>query len=198
MKQGKPEPRLTQAERRARTQAELLDAAARLFARRGYHGASVEEIAAEAGLTKGAVYYNFDGKEGLFLALLDRHVEERIALLAELRDSGPNALAEGARRMSRSLRRDRDWGLLFFEFAAQAARDPAVRRRFDARMRRVHTALVETVGEIAPPGADRERLAGAAEAMIDGYAMRTLLAPRADVAAELATGLTLLWRGAAA
>jgi len=52
-----------------RTRAELLDAAARVFAAQGYEGASVGDIAAEAGYTKGALYAHFGSKSDLFIAL---------------------------------------------------------------------------------------------------------------------------------
>ena len=61
---------MTRAERRAQTRAALLDAAARVFVDRGFAGASVEAIAAEAGYTRGAFYSNFATKEELFVALL--------------------------------------------------------------------------------------------------------------------------------
>lgn len=59
-------------EQKALTRQRLLDAAETVFARRGFHGASVEEIAREAGATTGALYSNFAGKEDLFLALFER------------------------------------------------------------------------------------------------------------------------------
>src|ERR1700679_3591932 len=62
-------------EQRALTRRRLLDSAEAVFARSGFHGASVEDIAREAGVTSGALYSNFAGKEDLFLALF----EERIA-----------------------------------------------------------------------------------------------------------------------
>ena len=62
--------RLTRAEAKARTRRRLLDAAARTFARKGYAGASVEEIAEAAGYSIGALYSNFGGKEELFLELM--------------------------------------------------------------------------------------------------------------------------------
>src|SRR2546426_1180547 len=73
--------------RQEQTRTELLDAAARVFARRGYHKATVEEIAAEAGYTTGAVYSNFDGKEALFMAIADRQVEDRIAQIEAVGDA---------------------------------------------------------------------------------------------------------------
>jgi AcrR family transcriptional regulator len=65
---------LTRIEKQARTRAALLDAAARVFVERGFQGASVEVIAAEAGFTRGAFYSNFATKEELFAALLQDRV----------------------------------------------------------------------------------------------------------------------------
>src|SRR6266536_2660256 len=64
--------RTPQVERRARTESALLSAAGRVFAERGYHGATLEDIAAEASVSKGALYHHFSSKQGLFLALLER------------------------------------------------------------------------------------------------------------------------------
>src|SRR5690349_22524319 len=69
--------RLTQAEKREATREEIVNAASRVFADRGYHGASLDAIAEEAGFSRGAVYYNFADKEELFLELLDRRCAER-------------------------------------------------------------------------------------------------------------------------
>ena len=118
---------------REQIRREILDAAGRAFARRGLHGASVEAVATEAGLTTGAVYSNFKSKEDLFLALY----EDRIASRArELREAigaaggGGEGLQSAAVNATLTLSRDRDWLLLYFEFALHAARDPKFRRRF--------------------------------------------------------------------
>src|SRR2546421_12569390 len=71
-------------EQRALTRARLLDAAKRVFARRGFHGASLDEIAREAGATTGAIYSNFAGKEDLFLALFEEHVASQVRKYREL------------------------------------------------------------------------------------------------------------------
>ena len=63
-------PRLTREQSKARTRSELLRAANRLFVRRGFHETSINDIADEAGVTRGAVYSNFETKDDLFLALL--------------------------------------------------------------------------------------------------------------------------------
>src|SRR6476661_5579015 len=74
MSGSKTRPSLRE-EQKELTRRRLVDAAEAIFARSGYHGSSVEEIAREAGATTGALYSNFAGKEELFLALF----EERIA-----------------------------------------------------------------------------------------------------------------------
>jgi len=70
-----PGARLTREQSRAQTRERLLTAARGVFARRGFHGASVDEIASEAGFSTGALYSNFDGKEDLFLVLMDREID---------------------------------------------------------------------------------------------------------------------------
>src|SRR5207302_9000829 len=64
--QALPMPRLTRAESQARTRPHLLDAAADVFARVGFHAAGIEEIAGDASDTKGAGYSNFTRKAELY------------------------------------------------------------------------------------------------------------------------------------
>src|SRR5918999_3972844 len=82
---------------RAQTREELLDAAARVFARRGFHGASVEAVCEEAGFSTGAVYSNFGGKEDLFLSLYEERIQRRRRELREaVEGSGGGAGRPGA------------------------------------------------------------------------------------------------------
>ncbi|RIX51058.1 TetR/AcrR family transcriptional regulator [Paenibacillus nanensis] len=69
------------------TKARLLATAFAIFSQRGYHAASIEDIAAEAGISKANIYYHFKSKEGLFLALLDQHEVEWKKLWEEKRKS---------------------------------------------------------------------------------------------------------------
>src|SRR5437016_1308894 len=75
---------LTPERRRAMTRQHLLDAAAIVFTRNGFHGSTLDEVAATAGFTKGAVYSNFKSKDELFLALVvySRRNPEAAAKLA--------------------------------------------------------------------------------------------------------------------
>src|ERR1035438_3365086 len=72
---------LTPERRRQRTREHLLAAAAEVFAERGFHGASLDEVAAVAGFTKGAVYSNFKNKEDLFLALFKANYDREMDAL---------------------------------------------------------------------------------------------------------------------
>ena len=71
--------RLSRQERKSQTRERLLDAAAQVFARRGFESASLDEVAAAAGYTKGAVYSNFASKTDLVIALIVRRIEVQTA-----------------------------------------------------------------------------------------------------------------------
>jgi AcrR family transcriptional regulator len=64
-------PMVTQAERRAETTAAILEAARKLFATQGFEATSIDDIAAKAGVAKGAVYHHFESKEEIFTRVLD-------------------------------------------------------------------------------------------------------------------------------
>ena len=77
---------MTQERRRERTRNLLLDAAKEVFAKKGFEGASLEEIAEAAGYTRGAIYKHFDSKEELFLAVNKRFNEGFLAEFVETID----------------------------------------------------------------------------------------------------------------
>jgi AcrR family transcriptional regulator len=128
--------RLTRERRRELTREALIRAARELFARRGFHGASLEEIADAAGFTRGAIYKNFATKEELFFAVFDAETERQLATLSDALDesardvSDVSALIEAWNRL-----RHRDWFILTLEFRLYALRNPEVRERFSAHQR---------------------------------------------------------------
>jgi AcrR family transcriptional regulator len=96
--------------KRARTRAKLIKAAAEVIGEKGYDRASLEEIAARAGMTRGAVYGNFKGKEELFLALVAAHwkpivppLKSGLSLKEQLRILGRTVASEAHARQSRLL-----------------------------------------------------------------------------------------------
>ncbi len=72
---------------------QLLDIGRRLFAERGFEGTSIEEIAAQAGVSKPVVYEHFGGKEGLYAVVVDREVE-RLTTVTMTLFGGPNSKAK--------------------------------------------------------------------------------------------------------
>ena len=130
----KPPKRLTRKEKQAETRERLLDAAERVFLRRGLQGSSVEEITAEAGFTRGAFYSNFNSKDELFVELLQARVYERYTELAKEAGARPGSPRErlrwGAERL-RDVQKDEAGSWLFrlwLECLTQAARDEDFRK----------------------------------------------------------------------
>src|SRR5437588_11181672 len=141
--------RLDRRTRAARQQGreardELLTAALRVFARRGYRDAGVDEIAADAGYSKGALYWHFSGKQELLLALIDERIDapmrDRVALLA----SAPpdrDMSAEATRTFTKQLGEEREALLLEREYWSLVMRDPELRTRYLERQTHPRDAL---------------------------------------------------------
>jgi AcrR family transcriptional regulator len=140
--------RISRSERKARTREELLVAARSVFLRRGFHGATLEEIADEAGYTKGAVYSNFAGKDDLYLALLDAHYDRRVEAYAEMmldETTFEDAVSAVGRFMAQSDARDPDWLPTLAEFVAHAARDESLRRAYVRTRERFLVAIADVI-----------------------------------------------------
>jgi AcrR family transcriptional regulator len=139
--------RETRVEKQARTRAELIAAAATVFAQRGYEGASVEEIAEQAGYSHGAVYSNFAGKSDLFLAVFEGYMADRAQELAATQASieADAPLEIRARALAdqwmQRFASDRESFLLHLEFLAASRREPELAKRFGSRS----AALRETI-----------------------------------------------------
>ncbi len=149
---------LTPERRRQQTRDHLLEAAARVFGERGYHGASLDDIAAAAGFTKGAVYSNFKSKEDLFLALLESRfaseLEDLKAVLAQSEVGADDRLSDFVTLI---VEQPNDparvtWGTLYEEFHLYARRNPEAR----ARLAELDRRDVASVAEILRT--ERERL----------------------------------------
>ena len=174
--------RMTREESKANTRERLLGAARSVFASRGFRGASVEEIASEAGFSTGALYSNFDGKEDLFLVLMEREIAEHareISDAVEARDSVAERAAGGARRWMTMIEREPELLLLFTEFWAYGVRDAQVRPKVAARFAQVRELLTRLIAdgvrefdlELQMPA---EQLAVAIDALADGIARQKL------------------------
>jgi AcrR family transcriptional regulator len=182
--------RLTRQEKQAETRRRLLDAGERVFLRRGLQGSSVEEIAAEAGYTRGAFYSNFTGKDELFVELLHARVYNRYAELAKDSARQPGTPREqlrwGAEQL-RDIQSDEQGSWLFrlwLECLNQAARDEEFRKlaaTFWSGNRALTAGQVDAtfkqIGREAP--LPPEQLATAMIALDVGLAVQHLVDPEA-------------------
>ena len=131
-------------ERRELTRSELVAAARSVFLRRGFHDASLDEIAAEAGFTKGAVYSNFAGKDELFVAVLGAHFASRVAVYEQLiveDDTIEEVYRSVGRFMAEADRREPAWSPLLLEFWSHASRREELQRVVVAQ----REAFLETI-----------------------------------------------------
>ena len=188
---------------RAETRRELLDAAARVFAQRGYHGASVESVSAEAGFSTGALYSNFGGKEDLFLSLYEERIQRRrreLRAAAEQAGESGSALTAAAASVGQAFERDGDWFLLYFEFALHAARNPDFARRFEAvreeGLAELSDGLAEALEHAGLAAAvEPAVLARVVRACTYGLALDSLVDRDAQPQALVPVVLRLLFRG---
>src|SRR5579871_1489527 len=179
--------RPTRAQKREANRERILRAARDVFGARGYHPATIEEIADEAGLSNGAIYYNFGSKEDLFLALLDARLDERLehtrrTLAAGASVTGQHAIDKEARDITRSFKESREWRLLLLEFVAYAARNPQFATRYRDHKRCIKTATTEilelhlSARGITPP-MPIDQLAMVVSGLANGLAVEELSDP---------------------
>ncbi len=192
-------PRLSRAEQNDRNRALLLAAALRVFLARGYHAATLEQIADEAGFSKGVVYSRFASKADMFLALLAARIDERAiqnaSAAGQLASSGDLAglldLAWLAERAAPG------WRLLVTEFRVHAARDPELSRRYAAAHARTVDGLTSVVASLAERNGHAlavpaRQLAELLLAIETGITLEQLASPHAAGFPELPAGLRQL------
>jgi AcrR family transcriptional regulator len=180
--------RPNRAEKREANRGRILTAARTVFGKRGFHGATIEEIAEEAGLSNGAIYYNFNSKSDLFFELLEERTDERVAHMRATLGEGAGAdnprgaLDQEAADATRSLKESGEWRLLVFEFVAHAARSPDLAPRLREHKRKFKAALADVLGEALRKGnpdasIPPDTLALAATALANGLSLEEIEDP---------------------
>ena len=193
------------SEVRGTARERLLDAAERVLSERGYQGASVDLVNAEAGVSKGAFYHHFSSKEELFIGLLEDRFDRRARGLMAITEqaSAEEATAEKVSRgFAQMVDEHRRLVLLMNEFWALAVRDPELRDRWVRRqeaLRRDLAAALETRHRTTgvPLSIPAARLATAIIALADGLAMDRVAEPENIPADLLGEMLNLLYDGLA-
>lgn len=196
-----PRGEFDRSTRKAQTRARLLQAAARVYARRGFNGATLDEVASEAGLSKGAVYGHFGSKENLLLALMEEYLAAQISEQVGLFDQG-RAQAErplaGSEHWMEGLEEDPDRFRLLVELWAHGQRDERLRQG----LARGFAALRATLASFASDSAATDGFelpAGAAEQLANitlglglGLGLLKLTEPTALPSALFGTVLSIL------
>jgi AcrR family transcriptional regulator len=177
---------LTRPEKKAATRQSLVRAGRKLFLARGFHGATLDEIGLECGVTKGAVYANFADKNDLYLAVLDAHIEERLrayragaaaaATLEELAHDYARVMLDGSKLAAR-------WVALLVEVWTYAAGQPKLRAKLQQRHERMLNMVGVMLEEAAAKCGLEFRVSGAelarwAPAFARGLLLERLLDPQ--------------------
>lgn len=190
------------------TREKILAAAGRVFARKGFQAARLDEVAADAGLTKGAIYWHFRSKNDLFFALLDHKFSQHIAPVPE---EVQQAVAHGDPRLAMTgilragfarLRADHDWPRLYLEFIGHA-RDPAMQARLakfhqdGITLAATHLHTLQQAG-LAPAHVDTGVQAVFWSSLFDGLMLAWLINPeQIDHDALVDRIVAMLWHGLA-
>jgi AcrR family transcriptional regulator len=149
-----PVEKLTPERRRQRTRDTLLDAAEEIFVRRGVPAASMEEIAAEAGFSRGAIYAHFGSKDDLLLAVMDRFISRQLDQFRHLvGGADPVAAAKDAAEIFRESF-STQMVPLELELRMNALRHPGLRQRLVEADRRFSEENARLVEHMAGPEAD--------------------------------------------
>lgn len=186
------------------TRGRILAAAAHVFAQHGYNGATLDDVAAEAGLTKGAVYWHFASKTDLFLALMEdnfaQQAEQLPVAVGQMRDV--ESLTRILRASLIACVEQQDWPRLMMEFVA-FSRDPAASQRMSDLARRTLDVGAQAAREAQREGRVASDLDPRAvqllfTALIRGLLMTWLISPESNSDDELIPLLArVIWQGIA-
>ena len=152
-KNGKHKPK-TQAERTAETRTRLIEAAEKIFARDGFQAAKLEEIASEAGYTRGALYANFEGKEELFIALIGHETERRMAAAQRVvsnltsQSSSQTARYQALKAGYLQSMTNQTWNVLFIEFKLFVLRHPDLKAQVTEMQTKAFATVAKTLEQI--------------------------------------------------
>ena len=181
--------RISRQERREQTRAELLAAARRAFLRDGFHAASLDGIAEDAGYTKGAFYSNFASKDDLLVAVLEGHFSVRVDAYEQLifsTETIEDAYRVIARYWHDANEREPEWSRLVVELLAYASRNDQLRETVRSVRERALDQIAEFIDRLADVHGveftlSSREIARGSGALNRGLAVEQLLAPDVPV-----------------
>ncbi len=180
---------MTAEQKQAETRSKLIDAAMSAFLSRGYKAASMEEISDRAGFSTGAIYSNFAGKEGLFIACLDQRTEKQMRMWAEFftgaQESGvqPDSLG----KMLVEVLPEQRWRRALLEFQVSALSESSTRRLLEGQRRwqGVVTRLLQVYCDSngLTSAISLEAVAESLASLADGLSLNALVNADMDISA---------------
>jgi AcrR family transcriptional regulator len=163
---------------------QILDAAVLVFSERGFHGARMDDIVKQSGLSKGALYWYFESKDQLIETILDDFFEQELVLLrAALSASG--TVSERLKAFTLILMQDMQEMPSFlpiaFEFYAAATRQSPIRETLQRHFRDYRSALQSMLDQGVESGelrqVDTESIAVALMALFEGLTLLWVISP---------------------
>ncbi|MFP5334448.1 MAG: TetR/AcrR family transcriptional regulator [Actinomycetes bacterium] len=183
---------------RSARRAQLLVAAQEVFVENGYHAAAMDEIADRAGVSKPVLYQHFPGKLDLYLAILDRHIDELlVAVRRGLDSTHDNKLRVAATIGAYFAFVDREDAPFRLVFESDLTNDSAVRERVDRLERLCAEAIADVIGEDTGLPREESELLGMALTGMAQVTARYWLQSGRGIPRSEAERLTaqLSWRG---
>jgi AcrR family transcriptional regulator len=181
MSAARSKSQLRRQQQKEQTYQDLVAAAFTVFCARGYTNATVDEIAATAGYTKGAVYTHFATKDAMFLAVFDRFFADRLGANAE-------------QSFVHDVAQNRSWYVAITEFVGYAIRTEAVRGELAQRYRQLHATILAQL----PPNERAQEIAWGVIALSHGMTLLAYILPTLDLGEHYDELLALLMMGGAA
>jgi AcrR family transcriptional regulator len=177
-----------------------------VFVERGYRSATVDEIVARAGLSKGTFYWHFESKAELFAALLEEHIDRPARGLMEVTRSAPAEAATGpvvSHGLADLFEQHTDIVLLLHEYQSAALRDETLRERYVERQSALRDALARALSERhartgVPLALPADAVATAFMALAEGLSFEALIDPDSADEDLLGEVFSLVYDGMAA
>jgi AcrR family transcriptional regulator len=162
----KTRKRLTRQESKDVTRARLVEAAEQLFIRKGFDDTSVEEISETAGYSRGAFYSNFDDKDQVFLAVINRHRGGALEVIDDTfqQISECEGQIVAVREWLSNQWRRKDFVVLQMEFSRRAMKDRSVRKHvselWQEEIELIDATVCRFIGMMGELSPDRPQITG--------------------------------------
>lgn len=192
--------RLTREESRAQTRERLIESALAVFAKHGIESTSIEEVTEAAGYSRGAFYSNFESKDDLLCAVLDREIEREGREFEKIVAATvpPRELISRVREYYVTMGKDETSCAFWLGLQLYALKNQMIRPRVAELMRKKRENVIEQVRRVyaaighQPPGS-AEIVSLGLIAVAQGLALTQMLDPTAISAELLPTSLETLF-----